>query len=532
MLVIRHPLQQPSRSDDRGAVLVAVVIVMVVGFVVATVIAASVLVTVRGNDGNRDSLDAFVAAESGRDIARESIADGCPDTSFSSTGTPAYESAVYVMDDAEFAAAGEEPRSSAGLSEGCPTVDTAFVVINSIGTGPDGSSVEIDSVYPWQRVLEQQPGGTLAYFGGTVSGQKSVYDGDLVLRSGSYTCPNEATIDGDLWVLNGSATLSSKCTVTGSIYVFGIVDVSSQDITIGGDIIANGEIELSSNGVIVGGDIHSGISVTLDETGATTGTVGGDLIAPDVDYTAGGKWTVAGAVQEGAGVPEPVFSPTLADVYDMTAWFDLYRSNWSPEVTAPNPCSLFNPTSLLDDATTRLMIDYTGCSLPGGQGMTITLNATSVTRDVVFVVPANRTMNVDLKGNLSSSTPVETAPQLMFVHEDSNLATTASGEPQPLCQSSGPDSLDTAATVTSIQPRLLLYTPCTLSGSVRLSYSGQFYTAGNSVNFSNGAQINCIPMSWTPAFEELSCYVKGEEGAEGPIVLVQRLGDLRHQTEK
>ena len=72
MLVIEkvHRLRDP---DDKGAVLVTVVLVMLVGFIIATTIAASVLFTVQSNASNKDRTQAFIAAESGRDVAVDSI---------------------------------------------------------------------------------------------------------------------------------------------------------------------------------------------------------------------------------------------------------------------------------------------------------------------------------------------------------------------------------------------------------------------------------------------------------------------------
>ncbi len=71
------PRRGARHADDEGAVLVTVVVVMFVGFVIATVIAASVIFTFQANASNKSTTQAFIAAESGRDVVVSQIAVGC-----------------------------------------------------------------------------------------------------------------------------------------------------------------------------------------------------------------------------------------------------------------------------------------------------------------------------------------------------------------------------------------------------------------------------------------------------------------------
>lgn len=510
-------------ADDGGAVLITVVVVMFVGFIVASVIAASVTFTIRANDGNRDNLDAFVAAESGRDVALATITGTCAITApLTSTTAPRFTTTVYTTSSTT------QPTSSgdAGLAANtCPTEATEYVVIKSVGTGPDGSTSEIDAVYRWVKTLEEVPGGTLAYFAGSVNGQKSIYDGDLVVRKGNYTCPNEGTIKGDLYVTNGTVSLSSDCHVTGSIYSYGEVYSNSQNVKIDEDVQTQvGQVNLANNGTVIGRHILSGSNVNLSGTGGTNGTVGGDVrAAGTISVTTG--WTVPPEKRfPSAGAS--TFYPTLQDVYKMTAWIDLGKDSWGATEEIKTGCQR-SPSASTLRGSGRLLFDYTQCP---GESVTITIPAVEVNRDVVFIVPARKTMKVKFEGRVTSTSPIDSAPQLVFVHEDRNVSY-VDGEPAPTCESNGPDDLSTTNDVTALQARVMVYSPCALGGTVTVNYSGQFYTAGSSVTFGNGAGINCEEMSWVPVFEEISCYLRPEDGG-GTTEVVQSLGDLIFQTER
>jgi hypothetical protein len=296
-----------------------------------------------------------------------------------------------------------------------------------------------------------------------------------------------------------------------------------------GDIIAGGNVSLRSDGNTVGGNIHSGGNVDLTGTGGN-GTVGdasdpdtGDVIATGT-VTIDPKWTISGTSQNGAAAP--VFNPTMDQIYEMTSWIDMTTQNWNTQATRVANCNKFwDPTEYLDDASTSLLVDYTGC---GGSHVYINLSSGAVTRDVIFLAPANKTMVVNVAGNLTSSaTPWN---QILFVHADSSLAVNAAGETVPHCGNGNQkDTFD--VTSGNIQARLMIYTPCGLTGNVGVDFSGQFYTA-NDGNHTISSTFTCTPMTWPPVFQELSCRIQGEGGAGGGYTTVQSLGELRYQTER
>lgn len=547
MLVINRVLsvvRRRTKVDDSGAVLVTVVVVMFVGFVIAVTIAASVMSTIRSNDDNRDHLDAFVAAESGRDVALKSLKAGC--TALDSGGTPIAigaggQSYSYTIETTADPGDPSNPGALTGLSASCPSETTTRVVITSTGNGADGAVTQITSVYPWNKFLSTQPGGTMAFFDGQFKTTGSGYVGDLVVRTGDYECNSDAVIQGDLWVVGGAdgtdggnVTLSNGCEVTGSIYAAGTVSTSSNPITIGADIIARGEVSLDSNALTIGGDVYSGTVVDLDPTGSTNGSIGGDVISsgevigvedanvatPEWDDDESDKWDIGGEALETE--PQPIFDPTLAAVFGMTTWVDLGTgTSWDAVETNSSCPSNSAIAGLLDDSTGRLVIDFTGCG--GGPGrIDIELNAVTLTRDVLFYVPAPYRMNVALKGNVNSSTTPE--PQMWFIHADQVV-----GDSEPACGNGGQvDKFDTNSGL-AIDARVLVYTACGLAGTINSDFTGQIYV--NDDTRTVNADFTCAPMSWEPALPELSCRIRGEDGAEGELVTTYDIGDMIFQTE-
>ena len=91
MLVVDRLFKRVKSGED-GAVLITVVIVMLVGFIVASVVAASVLFTIRANATNKGLTQAFIAAESGRDVAVAAMA-ACSTTHFTGTD-PIYDARI------------------------------------------------------------------------------------------------------------------------------------------------------------------------------------------------------------------------------------------------------------------------------------------------------------------------------------------------------------------------------------------------------------------------------------------------------
>ena len=537
MLVIDRLLaraHRPDGRDDDGAVLVTIIVVMFVGFVVASMIAATVMFTIRANVENKGRTQAFVSAESGRDVAVARLSL-CGATHFTGTD-PTYDARLYISD-----VDGVQPTTSDGLTEGCPTSATDYVVVRSTGTGPDGSSVTIDSVYPWQVTYSQQPGGVVTYFSGGFTAGVSHYTGDLVLRDGTYRCNNSAILTGDLYVLSGDVEFSTTCRVEGDVWADGHVTNGSQAAVITGSITTNSYVTLSSNGATsVGKDINARGDVHLDNQGSDQASVGGNITsAQPIDVES--NWTV-----NGTGTPNqqtvpgftPVFEPTLEWLRAATKWIDLSNAtNWGP--TYANACDLLkkNPpttiAALLATPGSSLVLDFTSCTAKNGNGqeaVDVALANVTLARDAVIIVKPSAIMSVALTGDLASAGGTK---QLLFIHSDASTAY-VNGEPSPTCGNGNRnDSFDVSGTQTG-DVRIMVYSPCGLNGTVTSSFSGQLYT-NDSTNLHSSGPITtaytCKDMSWSPAFEQLGCKIKGAGGINQGS-LVQRLGQLVYQTER
>jgi hypothetical protein len=531
--------QQLRRSPggpgrETGAVLVTVVVVMFIGVVIATTVAATVTYTLGANADNQDRTSAYIAAESGRDVGLANLVGG-----IDSNGDFTCDESMLQDDDSDSTFSYEimstknpdRPSRSEdfGVEPQCPDEESTYVVIRSVGYGPDGAQASIDSVYPWRLTHVEQPAGTMAYFDGEFKATKSTYTGDLVVRDpGKYYCNNSSVIDGDLWVVKGNVELSTGCVVTGSIYALGTVESSSSGIQIGGDIVANGSISLSADGAVIEGDLRSGVDIDLKNTGATDGKVGGDVVANGA-ATVGSKWTnLEGLpITATSGGPMPSFDPTLADVFEVTKWLEMNGiSGLSATGTEPTKtyatCDTAEIKAQLANASDgRAVFDMSACLTASKKVVEINLTTdVTVSRDAVFYVPAAKGMN------LTISAPVRVGsgdPQLLVVHADTNPA---DGTPS-VCPE-GQDSLSISAVV---QPRLMIYSPCGLNGNISVAFSGQLYTAnsGNHLVLSN---FTCKPMQWLPAMGRLSCGIKGEDGALDTEKDVFSVDPLTFQAER
>lgn len=558
MLVVNRILRRAvdRRGDETGAALVAIIIVMFFGFAVVTAVTASVMFTIQSNVGNRSSTQAYIAAESGRDAAVDRLNSAvasngtfsCNSATLTGVGAkPDYAFTIYSTNSDIRPSKATDP----GVAQACPTFDSKFVVIHSVGTDARGGSATLDAVYPWLVSYEQQAGGVLAYFAGGVTSTVSNYTGDLVVRSGNYSCANEGTINGDLYVTHGSVNLSRECTVNGNIWARNDVDASSQKITVTGDIKAGGTVTAVSNGSTFGklvgtthsgGNIQSGADIKLDSTGSVDGKVHGSLSAAGqvriggslptsgtTGYT-GNKWAVTGSLTY--PTPLPPFDPSLDFIKEITSWIDLdATSGWNAAEDLP-ACALTSAqiTGRMTDATPGpIIFNYMNCS---SVSTDITLTGTSVTptKDVLFLAPPQKRMNISIETKLAGG------KQIVFMHADASRAL-VSNETSPTCQN--PDtanqkdtfSIGAGKSVSGV--KLMIYSPCGLTGNINESFVGQLYSNDTGgVKFNNGATYTCALMSWPDAFEKLGCKVRGEgEDVVIETVLIQRPGDRAYQTE-
>lgn len=531
--------------DDDGAALITVVIVMFIGVVAATVIASSVVFAIWSNGYNRSSTQAFVSAESGRDAGLSALnsaisADKKTFSCSAGTLTGSGSTPVEYTYDTYFTPGDVEPTTSDGLSQRCPTPaeDHGYFVIHATGTDTAGGHAALDAVYRWEYSEKTYAGGVLAYFAGGVTSTVSNYTGDLVVRSGDYTCANEGTINGDLYVTHGKVTLSRDCTVNGNIWASGNVDGASQLVKVTGEVRAGGDVTFTSNGSVMGvpaptpagsGDILAGGAINLTNTGSTAGKIYGNLSAVGA-INVGSKWSAPGTRTTLTAPPD--FTPTLDFIRSVTSWIDLDEdSGWKVAVPIP-ACSLTSAQIVAHisdgSSTSPIAFDYRGCS-----SVTTDISITgpasvAVAKDVVFLAPASKRMNVTLNTSLTGG------KQLVFLHADASRALVG-GETDPSCgNGSQKDTFDVAAGKDVSAARIMLYSPCGLTGNVRSSFTGQLYSNDTgSVMFGNGAAYTCAMMSWPDAFKKLGCKVRGE-GDDVVLETVKEysLGDRVHQTER
>ncbi|KQP71018.1 hypothetical protein ASF40_04135 [Microbacterium sp. Leaf288] len=527
--------------------LITVVVVMLVGFVIAVAVAASVMFTIDANVGNKDRTQAFIAAESGRDVALGSIREkigasglncspsGMPaPPPMSGTGTaPNYQYTVYTTNDVVRPSA-DHPSAWASV---CPTTATKWVKIESTGWQVPTAKTTIDAIYPWYHGPSTTPSGTVAFFEGEFTATKSTYTGDLVIRDGDYECNNGASggVQGDLWVLRGKLTITDTCIVTGSVYVRDQISVANKQLRVGGDLVSvQGMIKLNANGAEIGGDVYGAGNI---DTKTGSGVVKGAFKTPGsmVDHNPT-SWTNGATppapVPIDDNAPAPVISPTLEQVYAATSWIELTSTTtWSSiamPVYAPIPGTVCSTTQLQDvlRATgTRAVIDMTGCPA-GGSGIKVDPGNVTVARDAVILVPANQKMDLELTKTISRpvGTTLAGGPQLLIVHLDPNGS---DGRP-PACGSSDLDKF-TAGGTNSV--RTLIYSACGIGSTMSLTMSGQLYMGSDGLHL-NGGTFTCVPMSWAPTLPTISCGIKGPGGIFDPTNTVTRLDDLAYQTEK
>jgi cytoskeletal protein CcmA (bactofilin family) len=522
-----------ARPDDDGAVLVTVVVVMFVGFIIAATIAASVVFTIGSNVDNKDRTQAFIAAESGRDVAVASLTSAITSTGLNcgavtmsansiAGAAPTYSYSIRSSEGADR----PDAWDAAGVTATCPTPTTKWVVIRSTGTGTDVAQTTIDSVYPWYHGPATQPAGTLAFFEGEFTATKSTYQGDLVIRDdGDYTCNNAdgVSIQGDLWVLKGGLSITKDCVITGSVYTRGLIDTKNHKLTVGGDLVSlDGSILLTANDIKIGGDVYAkGTISTKNGSGIVNGSF---KTAATVTDHAPADWKRI----DGTAVPvlehqtAPTVSPTLDQVFAATSWIELTNTvPWSTDSTVyTGLCSAAELQTVLTVPGTRAFIDMTSCT--GGANpneITVAPGNFALARDAILYVPATKGMNLDLTGTITKAAG---DPQLFIVHADAN-----GSDSKPTC-TTGSDKFTATAT---ISVRTMVYSACGITNSMALTMTGQLYMGNLGIHL-NGGTFTCTPMEWKPQIGKLSCGVKGSGGIFDPTNTVTRLDNRAYQTER
>lgn len=532
MLVIRRSIRsRVQKDDDQGAAFVAVLVVMLVGVIAAALVAASVLFTIESNAKNKSTTQAFVAAESGRDqMLATIVASPCTKSIADASSAPFY-----------FSVSATVGPDASHLTDACLSSSaTATIRIVASGKGSDGSQTTIVAVYQRPVSVTNSPGGTMSYFDGSFLATQSNYTGDLVIRNGNYACNSSSTINGDLWVPSGSVDLSANCVINGSVYASGDITANGGNgATVKGSLITAGNVSLSANHFSLG-----------DAAVATSGNVYADGAfalgnQPTIrgSYVLGGSFSGAGTVQKPsasvqkcATTPTPAANaalcgtpaakpgtnhtnPTLANVIAMTAWRNLgsAQAAWGSNIQwQSGPCNGADVKGFLTTTptppNTRIGIDYSACLGP----VTVTIGSATLTKDAVFLLASGSAMTVKVTGALTSSSlpDLSNAPQLLFIHADSNLSDTA-----PSCATgSASDALSfpTSPSPPIAQARMLFYTPCGLNNSSQngLIFKGQFYANNDSNPHWVHPDFTCTPMSWSPVID-LGCKVASAASETG-----------------
>ena len=160
-------------------------------------------------------------------------------------------------------------------------------------------------------------------------------------------------------------------------------------------------------------------------------------------------------------------------------------------------------TTLLSTAGDRTIVDYRTCAF--GNSVSLEISEVTVNRDVVFIFPAAKQMDVSFAGGVSGT------GQLLFIHEGANRDDRLANEARPTCSSTiGNDKIGIPSSA-SVSAKIMFYTPCGMTGNVRAAFTGQLYTNESSINFGNGASYTCATMTWPDAFGSWDASSKARE---------------------
>jgi len=499
-----------DKTDDRGAVLVTVVVVMMVGVAAAVLIAAYVTYAIWSNSNNASRTQAFIAAESGRDVMLAAVMSNPCATEVPDVKTG--DGARYQEVSAQFS----DPASGVPLS--ClSTTATTRMLITATGLDAKGAQTTIATTYVRAVTRTDTIGGTVSYFAGQFKVRQSSYSGDLVIRDRPYLCNSTATINGNLWVLNSTATFSADCTINGSIYAYGGIDITSAKVKVTGDLVSEQGITLKSSQAEISGGVYANGNFTYN-----SGTLTGKYVVGGTKTGGGTPGNTAASVAGcNANAPDPrcvvpakpatttktpgtdQTVPSLSDVEGMTRWKDLsaVRNAWGTGVQwiamTGADCNGTNALSkvpgTLSAGNTRVGLDYTGCA--GAVTVKIGSSPNAIRTDMVFLVPPSSRMTIDAQGPFT----LTGQPQLFIIHGDGDA-----GTPGPNCSAGGTDSLSVSNAGDPL--RMMVYTPCGLGSANHLTFNGQYYS--NDAGEPDWVQstFQCRDMAWDPLIN-LSCQI-------------------------
>lgn len=311
-----NPLTRALRrrtSDERGAAMPVVVMVVAVGLMLSTAIATSAMGSVRQTTHGRSNVQAFAAAEAGRDQMAAYLSQTAP-VCPSATGTvpgAEWSAKLFVVPGTSL------PSGTTYDADGAPQPSAAWSEVNCAGlaaTGPgdytvviaatgvaaiDGTTRVLDAVYPFRIeppdnsiVGTVQGPFSLGSSGTGASGTPAWSGGPLVVNGPpgqvNFTCGTSTAqptiVDGDVYVLTGDANFPGPgCRIKGDLYVEGNIKVSgrnslgeeiggSRHLWVEGDVRVGRDIDQVWGGLTVGGSITAGRDINLNGHEALKGT--------------------------------------------------------------------------------------------------------------------------------------------------------------------------------------------------------------------------------------------------------------------
>ncbi|WP_248147615.1 hypothetical protein [Microbacterium aoyamense] len=326
-----------TTRDDRGASLVVVVGLMAVGFIVASTIAAACLFAIGQTTENRQNVQAFAAAEAGRDAIVGQLSTTTPTCASGApvTGTdPVFRGAIYSSTLATLAAADLDQASlsvATKWTKTCPTNATTYVRLVVEGDGANGGTEKIDSVYTWDAYRQVAEGGGLGFMDAAYTTYGVTYSGDIVVRNGNFTCASGSVINGSVFVLDGKVRVAtpvylfgfyvgdtgSTCTINGDVVASGGVEVPSfslvsSQLTVAGSISTSGNV-VADRPINAKGDIEAKGTISVGGNGALT-TGGADVKKPYTQSTETVTYARGDIAAEGAITTRNVLRTTTGEI--------------------------------------------------------------------------------------------------------------------------------------------------------------------------------------------------------------------------
>ena len=434
---------QPDRFD-RGSALVAVVGVIAIGMILTTLVAGSVVSGLGFTSATRADVQSQAAADAGIAAARAGLntVGNCAAQptagKYISTVEPVYTATLQY-------------NAGAGWQNGCPTVDTTQVRIESKGTAvalgvsgrSTGNTSRVEAVVNWITPgVDPSGAGMYLYKGGLFEANSSLdlsesTGAGLIVRNGNLTCDkNNSVINGSIFV-NGTLTFGGTCTVKGDAWVTGLATLGSGRI----------------DGKLVAGSVNP--SDPSSQVGGGYTKITASTVLPTVP-----NWTEVG--------------------YTPSNWVDSTGAPFEIKTLSGAGCTLSGNTTLGGTIPGKpLIINALGCGSGIGAGNNVDVKLSS---DVVIF------SNSFTAGNAGSFTSTSTAVRrLWFITPD------YAADGVPTC-GPGQGNFEVNNTLTINAPvQAFLYTPCAFDAKNTFVWNGQLY-AGQPSNVKNNSGFTFVPI--------------------------------------